>query len=274
MSSQYLVQLLDGKKVNFSVSGTSTSQTFISKKKIKIFYFENNSFDEKIYSEIKNATHVLISSPPTTEKSILRYFSLALKDNKNLQWVGYLSSTSVYGNHNGKWVDEKSETKPTSQMGIRRLEAEQLLIANELPLVIFRLAGIYSKERNILNKIKKNSVKIIKADRQIFSRIHIEDIAQSLWLSFKNKKFNNIFNICDDYPCSYQEVTEYAARLLKKNNLEEIRFENLEDGNFKNFFRDKKKVSNKKIKKFGLKLLYPNYKKGLNSILKQSDKLT
>jgi len=217
---------------------------------------------------------VLISSPPTTEKSILKYFFPVFKNNKNLQWIGYLSSTSVYGNHNGKWVDEKSETKPTSQMGIRRLEAEQLLIANELPLVIFRLAGIYSQERNILNKIKKNSLKNIKADGQIFSRIHVEDIAQSLWLTFKNKVFNNVFNISDDYPCSYQEVTEYAAKLLDINNLEEISFENLKDGNLKDFFQDKKKVSNKKIKKFGLKLLYPNYKKGLNSILKQSDKLT
>ena len=270
MSAQYLARLLNKKNIEFELFGTSRSKINFKEKSIHQFYFEDDRFDENIFLALQKATHVLISTPPQVEKKIIHYFFDTLKNNKNLQWLGYLSSTSVYGNHDGGWVNENSKTNPTSQMGIKRLEAEKQLLQTNLPIRIFRLSGIYSKERNVLKRLQLNQVKIPKNNSQLFSRIHVEDIAEALFLSFENSKKNEIYNISDDYPCAYREVVEYAADLLKITKLEEISIDELRNGPGKEFFQDSKKVSNEKIKKTGLVLKYPNYKKGLQNIFEQS----
>jgi len=270
LSAQYLARLLSKKNIAFELFGTSRSKINFKEKSIHQFYFEDDRFDENIFLALQKATHVLISTPPQVEKKIIHCFFDTLKNNKNLQWLGYLSSTSVYGNHDGGWVNENSKTNPTSQMGIKRLEAEKQLLQTNLPIRIFRLSGIYSKERNVLKRLQLNQVKIPKNNSQLFSRIHVEDIAEALFLSFENSKKNEIYNISDDYPCTYREVVEYAADLLKITKLEEISIDELQNGPGKEFFQDSKKVSNEKIKKTGLVLKYPNYKKGLQNIFEQS----
>ena len=270
LSAQYLARLINKKNIEFELSGTSRSKINFKDKFIHQFYFEDDHFDKNIFSDLQNATHVLISTPPQLEKKIIHYFFDTLKNNKNLQWLGYLSSTSVYGNHQGEWVNENSNTNPTSTMGIKRLEAEKLLLETNLPVRIFRLSGIYSKERNVLQRLQLNQVKIPKSNNQLFSRIHVEDIAEALFLSFTNSKKNEIYNISDDHPCAYKEVIEYAAHLLKITQLEEISIDEMQNGPGREFFQDSKKVSNDKIKKIGLVLKYPNYKEGLQSIFKQS----
>ena len=102
----------------------------------------------------------MISTPPEVEQIIIENFLTTLKNNKNLQWVGYLSSTSVYGDQKGDWVEETSNTQPTSEMGLKRMEAEQLLLNSNLPVRIFRLAGIYSLERSVFSRLKKKTVKL------------------------------------------------------------------------------------------------------------------
>lgn len=264
-----MVQLLKYKNIDFDISGTSRSPTKFTEKKIKSYLLNNNNFDPRIKDDLKDSTHVLISIPPEMETIIIENFLTDLKNNQNLQWVGYLSSTSVYGDHKGNWVDENSNTNPTSEMGLKRLEAEKKLLNSNLPIRIFRLAGIYSLERNIFSRLKNNQTKVVNMKNQIFSRIHVEDIAQVLLASFFKSKDRDIFNVSDDQPCSYREVVEYATLLLKTKMPNEVMFEDLKEGSMKDFYKDRKKVSNKKIKLMGVVLNYSTYKEGLSAIFNQ-----
>jgi len=261
--------LLIDRNIDFDISGTSRSKIQFSEKTIESYLFDSSNFDPEIENKLKNVTHILISTPPEVEQVIIKNYLTTLRNNKNLQWVGYLSSTSVYGDHKGDWVEETSNLQPTSGMGLKRMEAEQLLLNSNLPVRIFRLAGIYSLERNIFSRLKKKEVKIINKKDQIFSRIHVEDIAQVLFSSFSKSKNKDIFNVSDDAPCAYKEVVQYAAALLQVEMPKEINFEDLENSKMKDFYRDRKKVQNSKIKSMGVKLKYPTFKEGLTAIFNQ-----
>ena len=261
--------MLIDRNIDFDISGTSRSKIQFSDKAIESYLFDSSNFDPEIENKLKNVTHILISTPPEVERVIIENYLTTLRNNKNLQWVGYLSSTSVYGDHKGDWVEEISNLQPTSEMGLKRMEAEQLLLNSNLPVRIFRLAGIYSLERNIFSRLKKKEVKIINKKDQIFSRIHVEDIAQVLFSSFSKSKNKDIFNVSDDAPCAYKEVVQYAAALLQVEMPKEINFEDLENSKMKDFYRDRKKVQNSKIKSMGVKLKYPTFKEGLTAIFNQ-----
>ncbi len=261
--------MLIDRNIDFDISGTSRSKIQFSDKTIESYFFDSSNFDPEIENKLKNVTHILISTPPEVERVIIKNYLTTLRNNKNLQWVGYLSSTSVYGDHKGDWVEEISNLQPTSEMGLKRMEAEQLLLNSNLPVRIFRLAGIYSLERNIFSRLKKKEVKIINKKDQIFSRIHVEDIAQVLFSSFSKSKNKDIFNVSDDAPCAYKEVVQYAAALLQVEMPKEINFEDLENSKMKDFYRDRKKVQNSKIKSMGVKLKYPTFKEGLTAIFNQ-----
>ena len=261
--------MLIDRNIDFDISGTSRSKIQFFEKTIESYLFDSSNFDPEIENKLKNVTHILISTPPEVERVIIENYLTTLRNNKNLQWVGYLSSTSVYGDHKGDWVEEISNLQPTSEMGLKRMEAEQLLLNSNLPVRIFRLAGIYSLERNIFSRLKKKEVKIINKKDQIFSRIHVEDIAQVLFSSFSKSKNKDIFNVSDDAPCAYKEVVQYAAALLQVEMPKEINFEDLENSKMKDFYRDRKKVQNSKIKSMGVKLKYPTFKEGLTAIFNQ-----
>lgn len=261
--------MLIDRNIDFDISGTSRSKIQFFDKTIESYLFDSSNFDPEIENKLKNVTHILISTPPEVERVIIENYLTTLRNNKNLQWVGYLSSTSVYGDHKGDWVEEISNLQPTSEMGLKRMEAEQLLLNSNLPVRIFRLAGIYSLERNIFSRLKKKEVKIINKKDQIFSRIHVEDIAQVLFSSFSKSKNKDIFNVSDDAPCAYKEVVQYAAALLQVEMPKEINFEDLENSKMKDFYRDRKKVQNSKIKSMGVKLKYPTFKEGLTAIFNQ-----
>ncbi|MDA7552318.1 oxidoreductase [Candidatus Pelagibacter sp.] len=265
-------------KENFKIKLTTTSRNKSSKKRFNdIAYdslqFDGDNFDTKIIEQLKKSSHILVSTPPNAENSIIKNFKVALESNPTLNWFGYLSSTSVYGNHNGRWVDENTITIPTSKNGKKRLFAEKQLKKLNIPLIIFRLSGIYSSENNVLNRLKKNLIKIVEMENQIFSRIHVEDIANVLFNSSfaPNLLKGEIFNVCDNYPCSYKEVVEYGCKILNIKKPEIISFEELESETMKEFYKDSKKVSNKKMKKFfNYKLKYPTYIDGLSEIRNNS----
>ena len=215
--------------------------------------FENDKFDESINNELEKANYILISIPPVNgEDLVSKNFGISLKKNNNCKWITYLSATSVYGDHKGKWVDEKSITKPTSINGMNRLKAEESWIEiskkYNLPLQIFRLAGIYSKKFNILRRLKTGKAQIIDKKNHFFSRIHLDDITNILVESMVNFKGGEIFNISDDRPASTEEITTFAAELLKIKIPEKITPDKLQDGMLKNFYRDSKKVNNDKMK--------------------------
>ena len=236
------------------------------------YEFENDKFDENINFKIKEADYILVSIPPISgEDIVIKNFKDPLK-NTNAKWITYLSATSVYGDHNGEWVNEKSETKPSTLNGKNRLKAENdwrvFSKENNLPLQIFRLSGIYSKQNNILKRLKTGQAKIIKKEKHFFSRIHVEDIANILFISLKKFKTNEIFNISDDQPASQEEVAVYGALLLKMNKPNPLKIEDLEEGMLKDFYKESKKVDNKKIKNFfNYQFIYPSYKEGLDNIV-------
>lgn len=222
-----------------------------------------------------DVTHLLISAPPGENGDpVLHLFQAQLqKLSKQLQWVGYLSTTGVYGDRGGDWVDEDSPLEPTTARGQRRLEAERSWLRLHrdfgLPVHVFRLAGIYGPGRNTLLNVRDSSAKRIIKPGQIFSRIHVEDIAGVLAASIAKPNPGRAYNVCDDEPCPPQDVVEFAADLLGLQLPPEIPFENAELSPMaRSFYADSKKVSNKRIKtELGYRLIYPNYRDGLRALL-------
>ena len=263
---------LEGFKIHLSTTNRSeTTFNKIGNVEYKSYKFENNNFDEEIIDKLKNSDHILISIPPINGNDIvINNFSDTLK-NSNIKWITYLSATSVYGNHEGEWVNELSKTHPTSLLGINRLKVEEKWLSfvkkNNLPLQIFRLSGIYSNKNNPLLRLKSGNANIINKPNHFFSRIHVEDIANVLLKSLTNFKPNEIYNISDDKPASSQEVMSYAAKILKTDLPKTIDEQDIKSEMLKNFYKDSKKVSNKKMKKFfNYNLKFPTYIEGLNNI--------
>ena len=239
------------------------------------FQFTKEGFDKNFLKRFEEADHILLSIAPIHGVDIvIKNFKDNFKSNK-LKWITYLSATSVYGNHNGEWVDENSETKPTSPNGVERLKVEkewmQLASKFDLPFQIFRLSGIYSNQFNILKRLKSGEAKIINKKNHFFSRIHVEDIADILLSSLNNLKKKEIYNISDNLPASAEEVAMYGVKLLGIDRPKTIEIEEIESEILKNFYKDSKKVDNKKMKEFfNHKLKYPTYVEGLNYIFNKT----
>ena len=235
------------------------------------FKFSQDSFDKNFIPRLVEADHILVSIAPISEGDIVIKKFKNYLNSKKLKWITYLSATSVYGDHKGEWVDEKSETKPTSSNGIERLKVEKewidLSSKFDLPFQIFRLSGIYSNKYNILTRLKSGDVKIINKKNHFFSRVHVEDIANILSKSLSQLKKNEVYNISDDRPASAEEVAMYGVKLLGFNKPKTIEVSEIESEMLKSFYKDSKKVSNKKMKEFfNYKLKHPTYVEGLNYI--------
>ena len=235
------------------------------------FQFTEEGFDKNFLTRFNEADHILLSIAPIHGVDIvIKNFKDNFKSNK-FKWITYLSATSVYGDHNGEWVNENSETKPTSSNGVERLKVEkewmQLAIKLDLPFQIFRLSGIYSNQYNILKRLKSGEAKIINKKNHFFSRIHVEDVAKVLSSSINNFKKKEIYNISDNQPASAEEVAMYGVKLLGIDKPKTIEINEIESEMLKNFYKDSKKVDNKKMKEFfNHKLKYPTYVEGLNYI--------
>ena len=263
---------LENYKINLSItSRNETSKKNFNGISYHNYFLDGEKYDQDLISNLKKSDHILISIPPIEGSDIVfKMFSKFIKDSK-VKWVTYLSATSVYGNHDGEWVDENSKNKPTSQNGMDRLKAENswlsLNIKYNLPIQIFRLSGIYSNQNNILSRLKIGTAKLINKKNHFFSRVHVEDIGNILYESLTKFKEGEIFNISDDKPSSSEEVTLYAAKLLNIKDIKKVEIESLENSMLKNFYKDSKKVNNQKMKEFfNYRLKFPTYVEGLNYI--------
>ena len=268
------IKKLNNDEVKFRLTTTSREN---SKKKnfenidYESLQFTEKSFDKNLISRFKEADHILLSIAPVNGVDIvLKNFQNYFKSSE-AKWITYLSATSVYGDHSGKWVDENSETKPTSLNGVERIkiEKEWMTLSNKfnLPFQIFRLSGIYSNQYNILTRLKSGKAQIINKKDHFFSRIHVEDIANILFNSLNHFKKNEVYNISDDKPASAEEVALYGVKLLGINKPKTIEVNKIKSEMLKNFYKDSKKVDNKKMKEFfNYKLKYPTYVEGLNYI--------
>ena len=268
------IKKLNDDGVSFKLTTTSREESK-SKKFENInydsFQFTEKSFDKNLISRFEKADHILLSIAPINGTDIvIENFKNYLKSSK-IKWITYLSATSVYGDHKGEWVDENSETKPSSTNGIERLKVEKdwMTLSNKfnLPFQIFRLSGIYSNQYNILTRLKSGKAQIINKKNHFFSRIHVEDIANILSNSCNHFKKNEVYNISDDKPASSEEVALYGVKLLGINKPKTVEVNKIESEMLKNFYKDSKRVDNKKMKKFfNYNLKYPTYVEGLDYI--------
>ncbi len=238
------------------------------------FIYEGEGKSAKMAELIRKAEIILISiSPDKDGDIILRNFKDDITANSQLKWVGYLSTVGVYGNHDGNWVDEESETRPGSKRSAwRKIAENQWLERFEgmgLPVHLFRLPGIYGPGRGPQNKLAQGRARRIEKKGQVFNRAHVEDIASVLIASLKQPNPGAIYNIADDKPAPPQDVLAYAAELMGLEIPPLIPFEEAEMSDMaKSFYSDNKRVSNKRIKEeLGITLEYPTYKEGIRASL-------
>lgn len=221
---------------------------------------------------VRTATHCLISVPPTKEGDIVLASHGDDLKAAGLTWLGYLSTTGVYGDYQGEWVNEESLCLPTQEHSRRRLTIERRWQADGLAAHVFRLAGIYGSGRNVLETLRSGQARRIVKPGQVFSRIHVADIASVLMASMLSPRPGAVYNVCDDEPAPSQNVMAYACKLLDMALPPEIPFvEAALSPMARGFYEDNKRVSNQKIKdELGIRLRYPTYREGLVEILKES----
>ena len=220
------------------------------------------------------ATHVLSCIPPdkSGKDPVLSRLHKKLLS-LDLEWVGYLSTTGVYGNTFGEWVTEKDPAKPLQARSKRRLFCERSWLDSSLPIQIFRLPGIYGPGRSTFESIFKKNIKVIHKPNQVFSRIHVADIANAILylLKINNENFKQIINIADNYPSSQIEVIEHSYKLLGLKMPKPMHFDDakkLLSPIALSFWEENRRVSNNLLcKDLGYKLIHKNYKSGLKSCL-------
>ena len=273
-SSKFILESLEGfHQIICTHNVELTPQPFDERLKIKRMTF--SEFLKNRNSFFSGVTHLLNSIPPVEKKDIV--FDLLKKTEtkyfNKLEWLGYLSSTSVYGDHGGKWVDESTKVNPKTARGKIRKKVEdsyyKLFREKNIPIHIFRLPGIYGPGRSVIEKLLNDKKVVIRKPNQFFSRIYVEDISSAIIKSMKNPTPGEIFNVTDNNPCSSEETTIYAAKLLKIQNLTFMDVNSPKIKKItKDFYSDNKRVSNKKIKKIlGWTPKFESYKLGLKEIL-------
>jgi nucleoside-diphosphate-sugar epimerase len=236
-------------------------------------------FDGVLFSDLKSipdsVTHIVTSVPPDADGDpVLRQLQPALEHSaQNLKWVAYLSTTGVYGDHAGGWVDETTPLTANTERGQRRVDAEaawlSLFASHGLPVHLFRLAGIYGPGRNTLQSLRDGTAKRVIREGQVFSRIHVADIAGILEASIKHPHPGRAYNVADDEPCPPQDVITYGAELLGLAPPPAVAFETAELSPMaRSFFMDSKRVLNERVKlELGYKFQFPNYRVGLQGLL-------
>jgi nucleoside-diphosphate-sugar epimerase len=224
---------------------------------------------------LREASHLLVSAGPDADGDpVLRAAGEDIAAHaRHIQWAGYLSTTGVYGDHGGDWVDEDTPLHPSTERGRRRVSAETAWRAlaqdTGLPLHIFRLAGIYGPGRGPFEKVRNGTARRIVKPGQVFSRIHVDDIAQVLAASIDRPNPVRAYNVCDDDPAPPQDVIAFAAELLGMSPPPEVPFDKANLGPMAaSFYAESKRVRNDRIKdELGVRLLYPTYREGLRSVL-------
>lgn len=220
---------------------------------------------------LAQTTHVLVSAAPDAAGDPFLQLCPQMAQ-AHLDWVGYLSTTGVYGDHQGAWVDETTALTPASPRGAQRVLAEEQWRATGLPVHIFRLAGIYGPGRGPFEKVRDGSARRIIKSGQYFSRTHVEDIAQVLAASIARPNPGAAYNVCDDEPAPPEDVLSHAAALLGLPEPPAIRFEEAEMTPMaRSFYSESKRVRNDRIKdELGVRLLYPTYREGLAALLTEA----
>ena len=235
------------------------------------FLFDGGGPMEGAGPALAGATHLLSSVPPDGDgDAVLRHHRADIAAHGDWDWVGYLSTTGVYGDTGGAVVDETAPLRPTSERARRRVLAEEAwrALANAH---VFRLAGIYGPGRSALDQARAGTARRVLKPGHVFSRIHVDDIAVVLRASMDTPRPGAAYNVCDDHPAEPARVTAYACELLGLDPPPAVAFEDASrdmSAMGRSFWRDHRRVDNALIKEeLGVTLQYPDYRAGLRAIL-------
>ncbi len=264
----------------WSVRGTTRDEgnlDALARDGIEAFVFDGDAPLADPAAALDGVTHLLSSVPPGPDGDpVLVHHGSDIADRAgSLAWGGYLSTTGVYGDRGGDWVDENSELRPATERGERRVAAEARWCAlwreHGLPVHLFRLAGIYGPGRNALATVRSGRARRIVKPGQVFSRIHVDDIVAVLEASIARPNPGAVYNLCDDDPAPPQKVIAHACTLLGVEPPPEIPFEDAEISDMaRSFYAESKRVSNTRIKdELGVELAYPDYRAGLAALLSE-----
>lgn len=241
--------------------------------------FDGTARSPALARAIGQSTHLLVSASPGPDGDpLLAHHADDLRA-APLQWAGYLSTIGVYGNHDGKWVDEETPAAPTSQRGKARVEAERAWAAfaedTSVPVGIFRLSGIYGPGRGPLEKLRRRESRAVIKPGQVFNRIHVEDIATALEAAISRageRKGPRVYNVTDDEPAPPQDVLDFAADLIGVPHPPRVPFEDADmSAMARSFYSDNKRTANSRMKaELGVKLAYPTYREGLRALAAQT----
>ena len=236
--------------------------------------FAGEPGNRALIEQLEGTTHLLHSIPPgRSGDPALAHYRDALAQLSSLKWVGYLSTVGVYGDQQGNWVDETARTLPNSERTEARVEAEQAWLAfgaeTGVPVQVFRLAGIYGPGRSVFDKLRDGTARRVKKDGQVFSRIHVEDIARVLEASIARPQGGAIYNVADDEPAAPGDVVAYAAELIGVPPPPEVPFEQADlTPMARSFYEGSRRIANDRIKsELGVTLRYPTFREGLAALL-------
>ena len=272
-TAQFLIEGLRARNEGWSFAGTTRDlekSRQLRKQGITTFLFDDATPLVDPRYALDGVTHILISTPPDARNDpVLHHHAEDLAQLRGVEWLAYLSTTGVYGNRDGGWVDETSDLNPTSIRGTRRLRAEEewqdLARETGLPLHIFRLAGIYGPGRSALDSVRAGIARRLLKPGHVFNRIHVADIVGILLASMAKPAAGDLYNVCDDEPCASHEVIDYACRLLDVMSPPLVE---MEEANLapitRSFYSDNKRVRNAKVKAdLNYTFQYPDFRKGL-----------
>lgn len=262
-----------------AVAGTTRTQAKavrLAEAGIEPFLFDGAAPGGALMKRLEAVSHLLISiGPDTAGDPVLNALGKeALSNMPALEWIGYLSTVGVYGDHDGAWVDEATECRPVSDRSIERLKAEAAWrsLADDIsrPLAHLRLSGIYGPGRNTFVNLEDGSAKRIIKPGQYFNRIHVADIAGAA-MHLAARKADGLFNVTDDEPAPPQDVVTYAAKLMGVEPPPEIAYEDAKMSPMaRSFYGEVKRVSNAKVRALGYDFVYPNYRAALDDMWQNS----
>ncbi|MBC8012669.1 MAG: SDR family oxidoreductase [Methyloceanibacter sp.] len=274
-SAQALAARLSAK--GWQIAGTARDQGKIEQLAAHgytVTCFAGEPANREVPKLLQGTTHLLHSIPPGAEGDpVLAQYGDRIAGLSSLEWVGYLSTVGVYGDQEGRWVDESIAPRPNNARTEARVSAEKAWLEfgaeTGVPVQIFRLAGIYGPGRNVFDKLRAGTARRLKKDGQVFSRIHVEDIASVLEASIARPRAGAIYNVADDEPAAPDQVVAHAAELIGVAAPPEVAFEEADlTPMARSFYEGSRRIANQRIKsELKVKLRYPTYREGLASLL-------
>ncbi len=280
-TADYLGHELQSRKEGWTIGGTTRDddrRRELLARRIRARIFDHYNSIPDPNTLFGRFSHLLLSVPPNDHGDpVFNMHADEIAKLKKLKWVGYLSTTGVYGDRDGGDVDESAEVRPSSQRGSRRALAEQQWMSlyhnYGIPVHIFRLSGIYGPGRSALDSVRVGVARRIEKPGHVFNRIHVEDIVQVLLASFANPNPGSVYNLADDMPAPSHEVIAHACQLL---GMDVPPLTPIEEADLApitmSFYKDNKRVLNNKIKnELGVHLKYPDYRSGLEASLRAEE---